>query len=116
MAERGGDPLVLRWAQSLLAERDLLERHGEAAHTRLCPLLDQPGREELVMTTDVLPRLAWAHLELGDTVPAANVAAQAVRRARAANARLGLTDALRIQAMVLTRQEHCAEAERARSR
>ena len=48
------------------------------------------------MTTDVLPRLAWAHLELGDTGPAANVAAQAVRRARAANARLGLTDVLRI--------------------
>jgi tetratricopeptide (TPR) repeat protein/transcriptional regulator with XRE-family HTH domain len=113
MAERSGDPFVLRWAQSLLAECDLLAGHAEAACTRLRPLLDQPGLEELVVTTDVLPRLAWAHLELGDTDPAANVAAQAVRRARAANTQLGLADALRIQAMVRIRQEHCAEAEHA---
>ena len=66
------------------------------------------------MTTSVLPVPTWAHLELGDPVQAARVAAAAVTRARSGAYRLALVGALRVQAMVALRQEQWAEAAHAR--
>jgi tetratricopeptide (TPR) repeat protein len=61
----------------------------------------------------VLALLAWAHLELGELAEAEQVGAEAIARMRADNDRLDLVDALRVQAMVATRQERWPEAEQA---
>jgi tetratricopeptide (TPR) repeat protein/transcriptional regulator with XRE-family HTH domain len=94
----------------LLAERDLLEGRAEAARQRLVLLLDHDGVIENSDGIHLLALLARAHLELGEVGPAAAVARRAVTRARAEHDRLSLVDALGVQAMVATREEHWAEA------
>jgi tetratricopeptide (TPR) repeat protein len=101
----------LRAVQSLLAERDVLAGQPEAARARLLPLLDRWGVEEWIVTTHVLPALAWTCLEQGDTNQGAKLVAHAIRRARAQTYRLGLVEALRVQAMLALRQGHRDEAE-----
>jgi tetratricopeptide (TPR) repeat protein len=101
----------LRAVQSLLAERDVLAGQPEAARARLLPLLDRWGVEEWIVTTHVLPALAWTCLEQGNTNQGAKLVADAIRRARAQNYRLGLVEALRVQAMLALRQGHWDEAE-----
>jgi tetratricopeptide (TPR) repeat protein len=111
-----GNLVIERVAQSYLAERDLWEGRPDLALARLIPLLDREGLEENAVTTYVLPMLAWAYLDLGDTEQAARVITDAVRRARAAQYRLTLVGALRVQALVALRQgdmhsaEHVLEA------
>jgi hypothetical protein len=58
----------------------------------------------------VLSLLAWARLESDDVAQASELVAQASTRARAERNLLALVDALRIQAMVATRQRRWAEA------
>jgi tetratricopeptide (TPR) repeat protein len=111
MAERSGDRRSLQWAQVELAKLDLRAGRPEAARARLMPLLERLGREGPDVEY-VLPTLAWAHLEVGDVVQARDVGAQGVRRARATTNQLMLLDALRVQAMIATRQGRWAEAER----
>jgi tetratricopeptide (TPR) repeat protein/transcriptional regulator with XRE-family HTH domain len=113
LASQAGVLVLERVAQSYLAERDLLEGRPEVALARLPPLLDRGDAQEHVVTTYVLPVLAWAYLELGNTEQAAQVITQAVSRARAASYRLTLVDALRVQAMVARRQGRWEEATQA---
>jgi Tfp pilus assembly protein PilF len=56
------------------------------------------------------PHLAWAQLEQGDVVAAAQLVDHGVRHAQQRNAALALLDATRIHAMVHTRQGHWEEA------
>ena len=72
---------------------------------------DRPGLEERDVTY-LAPFLAWAHLELGEVAEAEEIVGQAIRRARAEPHRLALVEALRVQAMVATRQEGWEQAER----
>ena len=83
-----------------------------AAHARLVALLDRPGLEEYDVTA-LLPVLAWAHLEMGDTAKAGEVVEQALRRHGAEGLRLVLVEALRVQAMVAAHQEQWGEMEQA---
>jgi tetratricopeptide (TPR) repeat protein len=99
-----GDLIMVRLAQSYLAERDLLQGRPEMALARLAPLLDRAGVQEDVVTRHVLPVLAWTHLESGQTDEAARVIADAIRRAREGTYRLTLVGALRVQALVALRQ------------
>jgi tetratricopeptide (TPR) repeat protein len=100
----------LRTAHRLLAERDLLLGNVPAARARLELLLDRSVlREESI--AELLPILAWARLESGDLVNAAQAAKDAVREAAAEEHRLTLVEALRIQGMVLTRRGRWEEAE-----
>jgi hypothetical protein len=69
--------------------------------------------EERPVTVWVLPVLAWAQLELGDTGQAARTIAEALRRQRAAQYRLHLVGALRVQALVAQRQGDIARATQA---
>jgi tetratricopeptide (TPR) repeat protein len=101
---------ALRAAQGLLAERDLWEGRPHAARARLVPLLDRPGLEETDVT-GLLPTLAWAYLEVGAVTQAAAVSAQAIRRLRAENDRVGLVNALRVQALVSIGLERWDKAE-----
>ena len=112
-----GDIAALRWAQTWLAERDLREGRPAAARDRLVPLLDRPelreaGWRELDVSA-LLPRLAWAYLELGDTDPATETAAEGVERARAQGHRIALADALWVRGMVAARQGEWEEATQA---
>jgi tetratricopeptide (TPR) repeat protein len=91
-------------AEGALAWRDLLAGCPETALARLAPLLESLGQEAVV--TDLLPLLAWAHLEAGALEEASAVAAQAIRQAEAQNARRSLADALWVQARVALRQGH----------
>ena len=101
---RAGSLAVHRTAESLLAEWDLLAGRPHAAVARLLPLLDRDSQEERVVTTYVLPTLAWTYLEVGQTDEAARVIAEAGRRARARTYRLTLVTTLRMQALVALRQ------------
>jgi tetratricopeptide (TPR) repeat protein len=94
---------------SVLAERDLLKGHPEAARARLAPLLGPAGLQEKSVTYLGL-RLAWALLDLDEVQPAADMVAQVVTRTRDEHRRLFLVDALRVQARVFLRQDHLEQA------
>jgi tetratricopeptide (TPR) repeat protein len=108
-AERTGD---LPDIHGLLAERELLEGRPDAALARLTPLLDHPGTAPIELTP-LLPLVAWAHLERGEVAAAAEAVARGIAPARAQHHRLALVDALRVQAMIATRQRCWAQAEQA---
>lgn len=95
-----GDLQALRWASGLMAELDLMNGRPQPAHDRLISLLDRPGLQELDVTF-LLPRLAWALLELGEEAQALSVATEAVERARVQHYHLALADALRVQGVVM---------------
>ncbi len=103
-ARHASDFLLVRVAQSFLAELDLMEGRPESALARLLPLLDRDGMEEWIVTIHVLPVLAWTYLELGETEQAARTIAEALRRQRAGQLRRVLVDTLRVQALVALRQ------------
>ena len=98
-------------AQTALAERDLWEGHPEAARARLVPLLDHLDLAG-EWASAPLSWLAWAHLELGNVDQASEVAAQAVTRAQDWHNQIAVVDALRIHAMVVTRQQRWTDAAR----
>jgi tetratricopeptide (TPR) repeat protein len=105
------DPRVMRSAHALLAERELLAGLPAAARTRLLPLLDGPGDEEMDAPW-LLSMLAWAFLALGEIAQATDLVAQAITRLRGAYNRLHLVDALRVQALVATARGDRYEAQR----
>ncbi len=90
-------------AQSVLAERELLSGRPAEARDRLASLVAQAGMDE-PDTVALLPLLAWAYLEMGDTESAATISAQATRSMQMMGMRVPLPNALRIQAMVADRQ------------
>ena len=112
LAERNHDMQALCWVQGPLAEWDLLAGRPEAARGRLSPLLDVPG---LVVSysREALAILAWAYLELGEVDQAQALLAQVLSTARQARMGPTLVQALRVQALVLSKQERWEEAERA---
>jgi transcriptional regulator with XRE-family HTH domain len=111
-AECSGDVWLLLVANALLAERELLEGRPDAALARLTPLLDHPGTAAL-KRTPLLPLVAWVHLERGEDAAAAEAVARGIEHAQAQHHRLALVDALRVQAMVATRQGCWAKAKQA---
>ncbi|WIG59112.1 MAG: hypothetical protein OJF49_001859 [Ktedonobacterales bacterium] len=108
-AEGSGDLQALRWAQSALAEDELLAGRPEAARARLTPL--RGGQDEQAgMVTYLLPYLAWAELELGEEDAAGEIVAECVARATSEHIRLALVDALRVRALLAMRAGREAEA------
>lgn len=106
----GTDERIVRLvAHGQLAEREVLAGNP-AAIARLVPLLDRPPLRERMVTQYILPALAWAYFASGDMDLAAATAAEAIRRARAGTARLGLVHALRVQALMLLSRQCWAEA------
>ncbi len=105
-----GDLQALRWAQTALAERDLLAGQPDAARTRLLPLLDRPGQQEGLVTY-LLPYLAWASLDLGEDGAAAEQLDECLTRATTENIRLAQVDALRVRVMRAMRQGAFVDAE-----
>jgi transcriptional regulator with XRE-family HTH domain/tetratricopeptide (TPR) repeat protein len=101
-----------RLIQRALAEQDLLEGRPDAARARLLPLLDQNGHEESNATL-LLPFLAWAESDLGDSRAAVHLLEQGVARATREQNRLALVDVLRIQGLVASRQGNWQQATQA---
>jgi tetratricopeptide (TPR) repeat protein len=100
-------------AASLLAECEVLEGRPKAALARLLPLVGGDDMWGRVVTIYVLPVLAWAYLELGDTNEATRTIEEALRRQRAGQYWFCLVDALRVQALITQQQGDLATAERA---
>ena len=111
LADEAGDLQALRWAQTALAERDLLAGEPAAARDRLQPLLDRPGQQEALVTY-LLPYLAWAALDLGDEAQAEELLDQCLMRATDERIRLAQVDALRVRVLQRTRQGRFADASR----
>jgi hypothetical protein len=99
LAQESGEVSGQRDAHELLAELDLRTGRPQEAYARLAPVRDHPGVEERGVTP-LRVLLAWAHLELGENEAAQTVIADALRRLRADDDRLGLVDALRVQALI----------------
>jgi tetratricopeptide (TPR) repeat protein len=112
LAGSSGDLQALRWAQTALAEGELLAGKAQVARERLQPLLDRPGQQE-VLVTYLMPYLAWAHLELGDEERAEALVGEAIARGTSENIRLALVDALRVCALLALRRAQSATAEEA---
>jgi transposase len=108
-AERTHSLTLQRRAQALLAELDLQEGRAEAARGRLA-LLPEQGQHETAMDTEVLWRLAWAHLELGAMARAQEVLEPTLARLRAERLRVALVHALGVEARLALRQERWREA------
>jgi tetratricopeptide (TPR) repeat protein/transcriptional regulator with XRE-family HTH domain len=112
LAERGHDLALLRGIQRALAEQELLLGQPEAARARLTPLLDQADQEELDVT-ELLPLLAWATLDSGNSAEAEALLSTCLRRARKQEALIVVPDALRVQARLERQRERWAKAEAA---
>ncbi len=109
LAEGYGDVQCLREAGSLLVERELLLNRPEPAWQRLDNLFvlaEGAGAD----VTDLLSLRAWAYLALGNLQCAESAAVHSIRRARDVNNRFLLVSALRIQAMILTKERRWPEA------
>ncbi len=112
IAERINHRWMLWLAQSLLAERDLLDGRAADALARLTALQarsDQSQRDPAVF----LPTLAWAALECGDETQASALLEESRAQARTQQNRLALVEARRVQGILATRQRRWPEAQQA---
>jgi tetratricopeptide (TPR) repeat protein len=112
LAQQNHDLQALCWVQGPLAEWDLLSGRPEAARGRLAPLLDAPGLM-VSYSRESLSLLPWVYLELGEADQAQELLAQVLSTARQARMNPTLVQALRVQALILSKQERWEEAEQA---
>jgi tetratricopeptide (TPR) repeat protein len=110
LAQRNHDMQVLCAVQGLLAEWDLLAGRAEDARVRLVPLLDTPG-PQVSFSKEALAMLAWAYLELGNIEQARILLAQVLSTARQAQMSPALVQALRIQALFLSKEGNWVEVD-----
>jgi tetratricopeptide (TPR) repeat protein len=107
VTEETHDRQIQEVVQALLAELDLMEGQPEEGVNRLELLVSKEDANLGLL----LPTLAWAQLEGGDSARATKTAARAVERTRRQEP-VYLVDALRVQGMVLIWQGQLEEAER----
>jgi len=110
LAQQNHDMQALCWVQGALAEWDLVSGRAEAARERLAPLLEGPGLM-VSYSKEALALLAWAYLELDEADRAQALLAQILSTVRKERMNPALVQSLRVQAQVLSRQEHWGEAE-----
>ena len=111
LAERSNDLQALQYALAALVERDLLEGRPEVARARLDRLLERQTSSRAESSAHILALLAWTHMAIGDLAQAQELAAQSAARALSEQNRLALIEALRVRAMIVTRQRRWPEAE-----
>jgi tetratricopeptide (TPR) repeat protein len=109
LAEQRQEQLPLWWAQSDLAERDLVSGQPQQAYERLAPLLaEQANREP--GTLEPLTMLAWAHLELGELEQTQHLLDdQIIPQARQQHLHPVLVAALLVRARLAGRRGHWQE-------
>jgi tetratricopeptide (TPR) repeat protein/transcriptional regulator with XRE-family HTH domain len=109
IAARSGDALLLLMSHGLLAEIEICQGQPAAARARLLPLLEHRDMDRQLLHF-VVPHLARAHLELGETSDAETLIMQIVAYARGAGELLLLAKVLWLQALVAGRQGRWEEA------
>jgi len=109
LAEPIGDTQALEIANWLLGELEVMGGRAEAARDRLYPLVAAGGP----FVVPLLTVLAWTYVALDDLDRAEKAAGQALGMAEERHLRLYVPDVLRVQGMILTRQERWDEAGRA---
>jgi len=109
LGKRSGDLQALRWAESALAEHDLLSGRPAPARERLEPLLDRPGQQE-GMVTYLMPYLTWAYLALDDLPRARALHAECIARATSESIRLAHVEALRVGALLAQQENNPGQA------
>ena len=110
LAQQNHDLVALCWVQAALAEWELLAGRAEAARARLAPLLEAPG-PMVSYSKEALALLAWTHLEVGEVGQAQALLSQVLNTARQERMKPALVHVLRVQALLLSRQERWQEAE-----
>jgi Flp pilus assembly protein TadD len=109
MADATRNPDVLAIGAGGLAEFHLVSRSPHAARTCLERALEEIGTDTPT-ATPLLSVLAQAWLELRENDVASAVISEAVARATSEDNRLTLTDALRVEAMVLAQRGRVEQA------
>jgi tetratricopeptide (TPR) repeat protein len=96
----------------LLAERDLVAGRAAQARTHLQELLSLPGvRTHAAGAALALPYLAWAEAEVGEVEQAATTVEDGITAIADAHYELFLPEALRIRALIATKQQRWEAAE-----
>jgi tetratricopeptide (TPR) repeat protein len=106
LAEESGDRQTQEWAWTHMGEMEVLAGRPGQAGRQLERLVSREDAELGLL----LPTLAWVYLADDNVSLAEQTAARAVQANR--GQQIHLVDALRIQAMVLIRQERYEQAER----
>jgi tetratricopeptide (TPR) repeat protein len=96
--------------EAALADQEALEGRSTAAVRRLTTLLAPLGDEPHFNALPLVPQLAQAYLDMDNVAEAETTAHRAVERAAEMNHRLVLVDALRVRAMIATRDTRYDEA------
>jgi tetratricopeptide (TPR) repeat protein len=109
VAERSGDRLMVLLSHGEMAEIEIRQGQPGAACQRLLPLLAQHDMQRQLLFF-VMPRLAWARLELGEVSEAAELVGQVAGYARQAEDLYLLAEVLWLQALVAIRQGRWADA------
>lgn len=107
-AERTQTMQVLRLAQALLGQLDIMRGRAADVPVRLEPLLEAEGPQ----TTMLFTVLAQAHLALGSIERARTMADAGIEVAQREQNRADLADALRVRGVVSAQQGEYNEAER----
>jgi tetratricopeptide (TPR) repeat protein len=108
LAEPIGDTQALQIANWLLGELEVMEGRAQAARDRLQALVAEGGPYIVLL----LMVLAWAYLTINDLDQAEEAARRALAIAPERHQRLFMPEVLRVQGMILTRQERWDEAKR----
>jgi tetratricopeptide (TPR) repeat protein len=102
----GANWMDLAEAQESLAALAILEGRADEARDRLQGVVEHEAAD----LPSLLPTLAWAHLELGETERALELAQRAAREARERQALYSMPEALRVEGMALRRHGRLEEA------
>jgi tetratricopeptide (TPR) repeat protein len=112
VAEEIGDLPALRSGERLLAELDLLHRDSKSALSRLTPLFEAMGTSE-VDAGYLIPTLAEAYVDAQDYARAQHLLTSFLQADLDHYPRMGLMEALRVQGLLLSRQNRWEEAQNA---
>jgi predicted ATPase len=108
IAGKAGNVALQRYANGFLAQGDILQSHPERALARLEPLLQEDGEESDV--TWLLPVVAWACNEAGDSSRAKKIVDDALRRSAAGGYAIARVDALWVAGRIAAHAERWDEA------
>jgi tetratricopeptide (TPR) repeat protein len=110
LAQRNHDNQVLCAVLALLAEWDLLAGRAASAQARLLPVLETPG-PLVSYSQEAFALLAWTYLELGEIEQAWIILRDVLTTARRAKMRPALVQAMRVQALLLSKEGSWEEVE-----
>lgn len=114
LVEQHQDGRGQRWVHAMLAEKDLIAGEPERALAHLAPFVPfSVPQEGNLDVRELLPLLAWVHVDLKQPLQAQELLTSLLIDLRAASMRLALADALRVQALLAMSLDRWSESEAA---